>query len=150
LPIIVRGTSEESAYNAAQAEQARVQQTLANERAAAIQASQSPTKTIGKYPYVASYLQRMMADDKPVDGTITLTDIGYTLSGEQGRGEAKPTTVTFFDSFGVAAQRRMPLRIIRSNYRFGVKDFRVVLYPPSYDHDTKLIFLTIKDRDAFF
>jgi hypothetical protein len=110
-------------------------------------ASQTPTKEIGKYRYMPDE----KADGKihnPLErrpqlfGTITLTDVGITASGEQPGGNPQPERCNFFDSLAVTLGRSNTKEAISWN------DSRNLFSVNGYG--CHLQFETQQERDRFF
>ncbi|MEK6371273.1 MAG: DUF4852 domain-containing protein [Acidobacteriota bacterium] len=127
----------------------------------AAQDATSATETIGTYRSISSYRDNMYRrPDTPINGTITLTNVGLSLSGEQPDGTAKPLTLAFTDLFAATLEHyegrraNAVMRLVRANYDGGskdYKDFRVVLAPYwRDDHRTQLVFPDLAERDRFF
>ncbi len=134
------------AKRAREAEQKR-QRSQAIKIAAATKIAKSPKEVIGKYQYAASYKGNIRREK--MMGTITLTDVGIRLSGEQFVGNSQPDNYTFFDAF-----KASNVTIFRSNYTnstWGHKDFRVVWRPFwIFQDNTILRFDKMAERDRFF
>lgn len=160
---VIRGSEAERVYLAEIAEMQRVEEQKAIETAAAARAAQSPTKVISKYRYIAYYADPYLFvgshPRSPVYGTITLTDVGIELSGEQPKGSAMALSAGFFESF--AADKRYKdsgqytntdrvTTLRRANY-VGLSDFRVVWNAFwRHDHNTPLVLAGLQERDRFF
>lgn len=110
--------------------------------------AQSATKVIATYHYTASCREDYKCVT-PIVGTITLTDVGITLSGEQRNGSAKPSTISFFSAFAGGATNLW--RANFTNGTWGGSDFRVVWQPFwEKDYNSKLVFADRQERDRFF
>lgn len=110
-------------------------------------AAQSATKVIATYHYTASWKEETYNRETPIVGTITLTDIGITLSGEKSDGSAKPSAISFFRAFAGGETK-----LWRANYVYGSRrDFRVVWRPFwQQDYESALVFADRQERDRFF
>lgn len=116
--------------------------STAEELRLATVAAQTPTKEIGRYAYLSG------GRDYPPEawGTITLTDVGLELSGEQPYGRPQKQTTSFYQVFQVI---RGPLYFWRSLDRWWIEvtpQF-VGRYNGSF---STLEFRTQQDRDRFF
>lgn len=121
----------------------------------------SATETVGTYRSISSYRDNMYRrPDTPINGTIILTNVGMSLSGEQPDGTAKPLALSFVDLFAATLEHyeghrgSAVMKLQRTNYSGGsrdYKDFRVVLTPYWRDeHRTRLVFPDLAERDRFF
>jgi hypothetical protein len=124
-----------------------------------LKAATSPTKTISTYKYAPAGVLNVHGTLRPqIAGTITVTDVGVTLSGEQGDGSVRPGGVSYLDSFATEnVQHRHDvnvMRLLRSDYAWptgGGADYRVIWDVFSnYPHDTPLVFDSRAERDRFF
>lgn len=121
-------------------------------------AAQTPAKEIGKYRYIASYRdEHYRRPDTPIVGTITLTDVGVTLSGEQPEGISKMQSFSFFDSFATRLEYfkshnySNPVTSLWRANDVGSRDFRVT-WDSFWQHhlDTALVFDSLQERNRFF
>lgn len=112
-------------------------------------ASQSESKVIGEYPYIAAYPEYWRQSKTPIKGTIKLTDVGIELSGEKSDGTAKVIRVGFFDTLGAGSSNSV-VKLSRLNFTFGISDFRIVWnFNWNGDH-TPFVFAKAEERDRFF
>lgn len=123
---------------------------------AAAENAESSARLIGTYRYVASLIDnRFRSPDTPVFGTISLTDVGASLSGERPDGTTQPVVLGFRKAF---ADRRdyykshgysgPPLMTLwRGDYGGGSKDNKEFLVIWDGKH---LRFGTREERDRFF
>ena len=129
----------------------------------AIRAATSPTKTIGTYKYIpvqnGDWQSVVNGVRKPrVTGTVTLTDVGVTLSGEQLDGSTKPVGMSFYDSFDAtrSEHRHDPkvMRLLRSDLDrslYQYNDLRVIWDAFSnYPEQSPLFFDNRMERDRLF
>ena len=108
-----------------------------------IQAARSATKVIGKYRYKA-FRPGTNHTGTPVEGTITVTDAGIGLSGEQPDGSAMPREYSFFDAFALESTE-----LWRADW--GDTDYWVVWSPFwKYAPSSDLVFANRLERDHFF
>lgn len=113
------------------------------------QASQSESKVIGEYPYIAAYPEYWRPSKTPIKGTIKLTDVGIELSGEKSDGTAKVISVGFFDTFGAGSSNSIG-KLSRLNFTFGISDFRIVWNSNWNSDHTPFVFAKAEERDRFF
>ena len=123
--------------------------------------AKSATETVGAYRYISSYKDNSYRrPDAPISGSLTMTNVGLSLSGEQPDGTAKPLTLAFTDLFASTLEHyggksaNAVMRLLRANYDGGsrdFKDFRVLVAPYWRDeHRTRLVFADVAERDRFF
>lgn len=110
-------------------------------------AAQTPTREIGKYRYMPDEkpdgkIHNPLARRSQMFGTITLTDVGITVSGEQPSGNSQPERCDFFDSPAAT--------LGRSNTKIEIswKDTRDLYSVNGYG--CHLQFETQQERDRFF
>jgi hypothetical protein len=112
-------------------------------------AAQSPTTIVGKYPYTADC--RDYGCRNRVVGTITLTDVGIELSGEQKDGSVNPTTRRFLDAFAVNREGTTQLWRAESVDSYNYRYLSVVWRPfETFSHEAKLNFPISRERDRFW
>jgi hypothetical protein len=123
--------------------------------------AKAATEVIGTYRYISSYKDNSYRrPDAPISGSLTMTNVGLSLSGEQPDGAAKPLTLAFTDLYASTLEHyggksaNAVMRLLRANYDGGskdFKDFRVLLAPYWRDeHRTRLVFPDLAERDRFF
>lgn len=119
----------------------------AQERRVAKVASQTPTKEIGRYRYMPvekpdGKIHNPLERRPQMFGTITLTDVGITVSGEQPSGNSQPERCGFFDSPATT--------LGRSNTKIQISwnDSRDLFSVNGYG--CHLQFETQQERDRFF
>jgi len=83
-------------------QKAQIKERQAAEIAAAAKIAKMATRTIGEYRYIASYEGTVRR--RSILGTITLTDAGIELTGEQPHGSHKRSNRAFLDAFAVASK----------------------------------------------
>jgi hypothetical protein len=110
-------------------------------------AAQTATREVGKYRYLPDEkpdgkIHNPLAQRPQMFGTITLTDVGITVSGEQPGGNSQPERCDFFDSPAAT--------LGRSNTKLEIswKDTRDLFSVNGYG--CHLQFETQQERDRFF
>jgi hypothetical protein len=126
-------------------------QRQAEELAAARRPAETPTREIGKYAYLSGGGNSYMA--KEAWGTLTLSDVGFDLSGEQTDGTVKKETLTFYEVFA-SASRQGGLTIYRIKQRQGWGGISVIMYGidrgAGVRPERSFSFHTVEERDHFF
>jgi hypothetical protein len=114
------------------------------------QAARSTTNVIRKYRYRACCQGNAWLGPgtgkcaTPVEGTITVTDAGIALSGEQPDGSTNPREYIFFDAFAEGSTELWRADWADTVYYVVWRPFR------STYNDSDLVFENRVDRDHFF
>lgn len=123
---------------------------------AAAENAESSARLIGTYRYIASFIDnRFRRPDTPVVGTISLTDVSASLSGERPDGTTQPVVLGFRNAF---AERRdyhkshgysgpPQMTLWRGDFGGGSKDNKEFLV--IWD-GKQLRFVNREERDRFF
>jgi hypothetical protein len=113
----------------------------------ALVAAQTPTKEIGRYVYFSDNGHQSYAL-----ATITLTDVGIELSGEQPHGPPEKQTRTFYQVFEVVKDwdyyKRTGIRFSRTEQGWGV-EVEPCFVGSCYGSYSQLQFRTQEERDRF-
>lgn len=122
--------------------------STAEELRLATVAAQAATKEIGRYVYVSD------SDYSATDvlGTITLTDVGIELSGEQRHGPPEKQTRSFYQVFEAVKDRdyykRTGIRFSRTDHGWGV-EVEPCFVGRCNGSYSQLEFRTQEERDRF-
>lgn len=120
--------------------------STAEELRLATVAAQMATKDIGEYRYIADIVNNgFLRNDTLFFGTITLTDVGITLSGEQKDGSSKIKLYRFFDSPETSLWRSNASGFSNPDQKF------YSVASPSFGRPSGYIpFESPQERDRFF
>jgi hypothetical protein len=107
--------------------ESEAKQKVVEARESAILQSKTATRKIGSYKYTAFRFGRSQKDSYP--GTITLTDVGFTLSNEHQYSKSSPVTYLFYDGFIPSGQDCCNLKygqLAGQKYKIAIspKDFK--------------------------